>query len=236
MTAWVIWVILIICAYILGSVPASYLVGRARGIDLRQHGTRQVGGGNLWRTTSRKLGLMVGIFDFIKGMIMVWVAQMQGLDVAQQIVVGAATITGHNWPVFLRFHGGRGVATTLGVVMILPIINHTTPWPAVIAVGIVIIGTPIVRSSPLPVFLGAASLPLSNWALHERIAVIMAFLAIFLILAIKRLTAQPSAEAALISRARLLFNRLLFDRDIRDRKTWMYREPINPQELFDDNE
>ena len=232
----VVWAILIISAYLVGSIPASYLAGRARGIDLRQHGTKQVGGGNLWRTTSRKLGLMVGIFDFIKGMIMVWVAQMQGLDIAQQIVVGLAAIVGHNWPVFLHFHGGRGVATTLGIVMILPAINGTTPWPAVIAVGIVIIGTPIVRSSPLPVFMGVASLPLTNWAFHEKITIIMAFLAIFLIIAVKRLTAQPSAEIVSISRSRLLFNRLLFDRDIRDRKAWMYREPINTQELLDDNE
>ncbi len=229
-----IWVILIIGAYLVGSVPASYLAGKARGIDLRQHGTKQVGGGNLWRTTSRKLGLMVGIFDFIKGMIMVWLAQTQGLDFAQQIAVGMATIVGHNWPIFLRFHGGRGVATTLGIVIILPVINYTTPWPAVIAVGIVIIGTPIVRSSPLPVFLGAASLPLTSWGFHQSLAATLGFLAIFLVIVIKRLAAQPSAEAASISRSRLLFNRLLFDRDISDKKVWMYRKPVAQQEPWED--
>jgi len=236
MAIWVVWVILIIGAYLVGSVPASYLAGRARGIDLRQCGTKQVGGGNLWRTTSRKLGLTVGIFDFIKGMIMVWVAQWQGLDIAQQIVVGLAAIVGHNWPVFLRFHGGRGVATTLGIVIILPAINGTAPWPAVIAVGIVMLGTVIVRSSPLPVFLGAASLPLTNWALHEETAVIMAFISIFLVIAIKRLAAQPSNKPVSVSWKQLLLNRLFFDRDIRDRKAWMSREPINPQELLDDTE
>jgi glycerol-3-phosphate acyltransferase PlsY len=236
MAIWVIWIILIIGAYLVGSIPASYLAGRARGIDLRQHGTGQVGGGNLWRTTSRKLGLTVGIFDFIKGMIMVWVAQWQGLDIAQQIAVGLAAIVGHNWPIFLRFHGGRGVATTLGIVIILPVINYMTPWPAVIAVCIVIIGTPIIRSSPLPVFLGAASLPLSSWGLHLSLAVTLGFVSIFLVLVIKRLAAQPSSEATTISRNHLLLNRLLFDRDIRDRKAWMSRKPINPEDILDDTE
>lgn len=231
-----IWIVLIICAYLLGSVPVSYLAGKLRGIDLRQQGTKQVGGGNLWRMTSRKLGLTIGIYDFIKGMVMVWIAHLQGLDVAQQTVVGMAAIIGHNWPVFLRFHGGRGIATLLGIVIILPAINNMTPWPTIIAIGIVFIGYPVCRSSPLPVFLGAASLPLTNWILGAKNGVILAFLAIFLIIVIKRLTAQPSAEAASISKSRLLLNRLLFDRDISDKKVWMSRKPIDTQELLDDTE
>jgi glycerol-3-phosphate acyltransferase PlsY len=231
-----IWIVLIIGAYLVGSIPSSYLAAKSRGIDLRQHGTNQVGGGNLWRTTSRKLGLAVGIFDFIKGIIMVWVAHSQGLDVSQQVVVGLATVVGHNWPVFLRFHGGRGVATTLGVVMVIPAINGTTPWPAVIAIGIVMVGTVIIRSSPLPVFLGAASLPLTYWALREETTVVLAFLTLFLVLVIKRLTAQPSQESVAVSNKQLLINRLFFDRDIRDRKTWIARKPIDTQELLDDNE
>ena len=61
----VTWIILIIVGYLLGSIPLSYLVGKRRGINLKQQGTMQVGAGNLWRMTSRKLGLTVGIFDFI---------------------------------------------------------------------------------------------------------------------------------------------------------------------------
>jgi glycerol-3-phosphate acyltransferase PlsY len=232
----IIWIILIICAYLLGSVPASYLVAKTRGVDLRRQGTNQVGGGNLWRTTSRKFGLIVGIYDFVKGMLMIWIAYLQGLDVSQQIVVGLATVVGHNWPVFLRFHGGRGIATSLGVVIIIPFINGTTPWIAVIAIGIVVAITLIIRSSPLPVFVAAVSLPLSSWALKQETAVIMAYLAMFLVIAIKRLAAQPSKEPAAISRKLLLFNRLLFDRDIRDRKAWISQKPINAQELLDDTE
>ena len=67
------FILLIIAAYLLGSVPASYLVAKWwRGIDLRQYGTGQAGGGNLWRMTSWRLGLPVGIFDLSKGLVMVW--------------------------------------------------------------------------------------------------------------------------------------------------------------------
>ena len=212
MPDWAIWTILIISAYLLGALPVSYLVAKARGIDLTKQGTRQVGGGNLWRTTSRKFGLAVGIFDFVKGMVMVSIAHALDLNVAQQVVVGLAAVIGHNWPVFLRFHGGRGASTTLGIVIIIPALNESTALPAIISVCIVVIGTVIVRSSPLPVFLAAASLPVTYWAFQEESSVVMAFLAIFLVIAIKRMTAQPVSEKLTISRKQLLFNRLLFEK------------------------
>ena len=121
MDTWIKFAILVIASYLLGAVPSSYLAARSRGIDLRKQGTHQVGGGNLWRTTSRKLGLFVGIFDFFKGMLMVLIAWRLGLDAGQQLAVGLAAVVGHNWPVFLRFHGGRGVATSLGIIIILPL-------------------------------------------------------------------------------------------------------------------
>ena len=221
----IIWIVLIIAAYLLGSVPVSYLAARSRGIDLRRQGTKQVGGGNLWRTTSRKLGLAAGLFDFAKGMAMVWLAQTQGLGVDQQVIVGLGAIVGHNWPLFLNFHGGRGIATLLGIVMILPAINMMSPWPAVIAIGIVAVGTLILRSSPFPVFVGVTSLPVTNGIFYRDATIALGFVAIFLIVVLKRLTAQPSAEAASISKTNLFLNRLLFDRDIRDRHVWVYRKP-----------
>jgi len=103
-----IWFALILAAYLLGSVPVTYLAARfARGIDIRQYGSGHLGGGNLWRMTSWKLGLPVIVFDLGKGVLMVWVAQILGLSVAQQLVVGAAAVVGHNWSIFLRFGGGR---------------------------------------------------------------------------------------------------------------------------------
>jgi glycerol-3-phosphate acyltransferase PlsY len=230
----IIWIILIVCGYLLGSFPMSLLAGKARGIDLRKHGTHQVGAGNLWRTTSRKLGLTVGIFDFGKGAIMMWIAAGQGLDAGQQMVVGLAAVVGHNWPIFLRFHGGRGAATSLGIVIFNPVLNSVSPWPSVIGVGSVVILTIIIRSSAVPVLIGAASLPVTTVIFNDKVAVITAYLAMFLIIVIKRLTAQAMPEDIKISRSQLILNRLLFDRDIRDKRAWIHRKPINELEKLDD--
>jgi len=228
-----IWIILIICAYLVGSVPSSYLAAKSRGIDLRRHGTFQVGGGNLWRTTSRKLGLTVGIFDFIKGALMVGIAHLQGLDAGQQLAVGLAVVVGHNWPIFLRFHGGRGIATSIGLILILPAINEVTPWPSTVFMVILVVGAIVLRTTPVPILIGMVLLPVTSQIFQEPLSVTMGFLAMVLIIIIKRLTAQPATEAARIGTGRLLLNRLLFDRDIADRTTWVHRKPVKPEELLD---
>jgi glycerol-3-phosphate acyltransferase PlsY len=217
---------LMIVAYLLGSVPVSYLVGRRKGIDLRKQGTRQVGGGNLWRMTSRTLGLLVGFWDFFKGLLVVVIAWLVGLDAGQQLMVGLAIIVGHNWPVFLRFHGGRGIATLLGVVVILPVLNDIAPWPSVIAVGFVVIMFAIFRTSALPVLVGVASLPLTSWLFHAPNVVALTYFAIFVIVVIKRLTAQKAREKRRIGIWRLLGNRLFYDRDIGDRRAWVGRKVV----------
>lgn len=221
-----IWLVLMLAAYLLGSVPVAYLAARLfRRMDLRQCGTRQVGTGNLWRMTSWRIGLPVGVFDFSKGLVMVWVAQAVGLDIAQQLVVGLAAIIGHNWPIFLRFSGGRGLAPTVGVMLIIPFINDMSPWPTVVFLAILVIGTVILRSSPLPSLIGVAALPLVGWSFHEPLPVILCLLAILLVMVLKRLAVPRTAEASSLGKAQLFFNRLLFDRDIGDRITWMYRSP-----------
>ncbi|MBC8477791.1 MAG: glycerol-3-phosphate acyltransferase [Dehalococcoidia bacterium] len=226
-----IWFVLILAAYLLGSFPAAYLAAKlTRGIDIRHYGTGQVGGGNLWRMTSWKLGLPVGVFDIGKGVVMVWVAQLLEMSVAQQLVVGAAAVIGHNWSVFLRFGGGRGVATAMGVILILPLINEMTPWPTITCFACLVAGSVMLRSSPLPVMVGVASLPIVS-AIYEPVTTTLGFLAILLIMVIKRLVAPRAAEATSVSKKRMLLSRLLFDRDIMDRKVWMSRLPFKAKDL-----
>ena len=218
------WIILIVAGYLLGSLPLSYLVGKARGINLKKQGTHQVGAGNLWRLASRRLGLIVGIWDFIKGIILVLIAYFLGMDAGEQLVIGLAVIVGHNWPVWLRFHGGRGIATFMGLTVILPSLNQSvSPWPTIIAYGFVIIMLAIYHSTPLPVLIATASLPLTSWLFHAGTSVAAAYLAIFLVVVLKRLTAQPAPEKLQSSHWRLYMNRLFFDRDIADRHAWVHR-------------
>ena len=218
------FVLLVLAAYLLGSVPAAYLATRlSRGVDIRQYGSGNVGVANLWRLTSRWLAILVVIFDLAKGMVMVWVAQEIGLGIAEQVTVGVAAIIGHNWPVFLGFSGGRGILTTIGVVFIL------MPWGVAIFLTILSF-TILVKSSPLPVLAGIAALPLASWffgqplGIEEPLPVTLGFLAIFLIIVIRRLTARQTTTVS-IGKKQLLLNRLLFDRDIRDKEAWTHRVP-----------
>ena len=209
--------LLIIGAYLLGSVPTAYLAAKwPCGVDIRQYGTGNVGIANLWGMTSRRFTIPVIIFDLGKGAAMVWAAQLMGLDIVQQVTVGLVAIIGHNWPVFLRFNGGRGILTTMGVVFLL------MPWGIVVILAGALLAL-LIKTSPLPALGGITILPLVSWGLGEPLAVTLGFLAIFLVTIIRRLTAPRSAEAISISKRRLLFNRLLFDRDISDREAWLYR-------------
>ena len=134
-------------------------------------------------------------------------------------------IVGHNWPVFLRFNGGRGNLTTLGVVAIL------VPWLALVILAIAFSLAPF-RQLALGVFLGIVSLPIASWffsqilGIADKLSVALGFLAMLLIVIIRRLAAPRTSVTASVSRRQLLVNRLLFDRDIRDREAWIHRAPL----------
>ncbi len=217
------WGLLIVGAYLLGSVPAAYLAARwSRGIDIRQCGDGNVGATNLMRLTSKRIAIPVIIFDLGKGVVMVLVAKLVGLETYQQVTVGLAAIVGHNWPVFLRFNGGRGIFTTLGIIFILV----PRPWLGLIAL-IIAYGMAPFRQLALGTIIAVASLPIFSWFLpqlfgiEKPLPIALGFVAIFLLVVIRRLTAPRTIFTASVTLRQLLVNRLLFDRDIRDRKAWI---------------
>ncbi len=218
--------LLISASYLLGSVPAAYLVAKwTRGVDLRQYGSGNVGATNLMGLTSKWIAILVIIFDLGKGLAMVWAAQLIGLGIAQQVTVGLAAIIGHNWPVFLRFSGGRGILTALGVVLILPSINNMVHWGAIIALAITAIGLFVIHNLPLGVIVGVAAVPLVSWGFGEPLPFTLGFLAMFLIGVARRLTVPRAAIAKSVSWRQLFVNRLLLDRDIKEREIWIHRSP-----------
>ena len=224
------FVLLLLGAYLLGAVPAAYLAAKwSRGIDIRQYGSGNVGAANLMGLTSKWVAIPVLIFDLGKGMPTVWAAQLIGLGLAQQVAVGLAAIVGHNWPVFLRFSGGRGQLTILGVAFFLPVINGLVPWEviALFALAAAIFFT--IHNFPLATGAGVAVMPLVSWGLGEPLPMTLGFLAMFLIMIIRRLTAPKTPVTASVPPRQLLLNRLLFDRDIRDRKAWVYRQPVKQE-------
>jgi glycerol-3-phosphate acyltransferase PlsY len=217
--------LLILGAYLLASVPAAYLVARwSRGIDIRQYGSGNVGAANVLTVVSKRWAIPVVIFDIGKGVLAIWVAQLLGLAVVEQIAVGLATIIGHNWPVFLRFQGGRGIFTSLGVILIL------SPIVGLIILVIAYSFAPF-RKLSLGVFIALVSLPILSWFLSQppgsegQLPITLGYLAILVIAIIKRLTAPRTSVTASVSLGQLLLNRLLLDRDIRDREAWIHRTP-----------
>ncbi len=218
------FILLALVAYLLGSVPAAYLAGRwSRGVDIRKYGGGNVGAGNAWRFASKPLAVVVIVFDLGKGMVMVWAAQQAGLGIAEQVVAGVAVVIGHNWPVFLRFSGGRGVLTTLGVALVLPVINNLVPWGLITGLAIAALFFFILRDSALGVGLAFAAMPLVSWGLGEPTPLPLGFLAMFLIVLFRRLTAPRTSLSASVPQGELLVSRLLFDRDIRDREAWLHQ-------------
>jgi glycerol-3-phosphate acyltransferase PlsY len=223
------FVLLLLGGYLLGSVPAAYLAARwSRGIDIRQHGSGNIGASNVLATGSKWLSIGVIIFDVGKGMLPIYIAHLLGLALYQQVTIGLATIIGHNWPVFLRFSGGRGSLTAVGVLFVL------SPWLTLILVAFAFAWAPF-RQLALGTLGALILLPIFSWFLSEPLGIeralslTLGFLAIFLLVVIRRLTAPKTSLTASVSTRQLLLNRLLFDRDIRDREAWIRRQPLKPK-------
>jgi glycerol-3-phosphate acyltransferase PlsY len=118
-------------AFLLGSIPTGYLVARAKGIDIRQHGSGNIGATNVFRTLGKPLGVLVFFIDALKGFAAVWLAMHYGGASAWPgIAAAVAVIAGHNYTPWLGFKGGKGIATSAGVLMAL------MPW-AVLAIALV---------------------------------------------------------------------------------------------------
>jgi glycerol-3-phosphate acyltransferase PlsY len=110
-------VVILFVAYLLGSLPIGLYVGKmVRGIDIRQYGSGNIGASNVWRELGRSWGILVFLLDVAKGLLPTVVAHnAHGSPVWLPIATGVAAILGHNFSPFLRFKGGKGVATSLGV-------------------------------------------------------------------------------------------------------------------------
>lgn len=114
-------VLLLVAAYLLGSMPSSWLAGRLAGVDLRRRGSGNLGGTNVFRVLGWRYALPVVVADVGKGFVPVWFFPVWDGAGSPQLALayGLAAIAGHVWSVFLRFDGGKGVATSGGVLLAL---------------------------------------------------------------------------------------------------------------------
>lgn len=108
-------IILVVAAYLLGSIPTGLLLARAFGVDIRSAGSGNIGATNVYRTLGRKVGILTLAGDCLKGLIPVLAANYLGVADGWIALTGLAAFLGHVYTVFLGFKGGKGVATALGV-------------------------------------------------------------------------------------------------------------------------
>jgi len=150
----------VVFSYFLGSIPTAYIAGRIiAGRDIRKMGDENAGAANAYRQLNPKAGIIVGIIDAFKGAAVILIAMAAGVPQIAILFAGLAAVIGHNWPVFLGFRGGRGVATTLGILLVLV----TIPM-LILALPTVLILVWRRNVTPSMTFLFIA-LPFIGWAL-----------------------------------------------------------------------
>lgn len=156
--------------YLIGSIPAGYLMGRFRGIDIRRHGSGNIGATNVGRVLGRKWGLMVFAFDFLKGFLPLYLVRSLVFPDSESwmvslllVLCGTAAILGHNYPVWLGFKGGKGIATSAGV------LGALLPWVLAVALTLWIVAVLTMRTVSIASLLAATSLPLAAaWFYPEQ--------------------------------------------------------------------
>ncbi|VEF48106.1 membrane protein YgiH [Bacillus freudenreichii] len=112
-----LYFVVFLLSYLIGSIPSGLIVGKLfYGIDIREHGSGNLGGTNTFRTLGKKAGAAVTIADILKGTVTIFLPMIFGLDV-HPLLVGMFAVIGHSFPVFANFRGGKAVATSAGVLL-----------------------------------------------------------------------------------------------------------------------
>ena len=115
----------VVAAYLIGSIPFAFLLARRRGVDLRLEGSGNVGASNVLRTSGMTLAVLAMTLDGLKGTLAVLLAQGVAPGSIAPVAAGLASVIGHLYPPWLRFHGGKGVATAAGAFSLLAPVAFT---------------------------------------------------------------------------------------------------------------
>ena len=227
-------VLLIAGAYFFGSIPTAYWMGRLiRGIDLRAYGSGNVGISNFARHVGKRWTVLVILLDVaVKGPVPMVIASSKVLDLGLpvEVAAGIAVIVGHNWSIFIRFSGGRGMGTVLGVVGSLSFVLVWVYLLTSFSIWMAIWGATKRRDSAVSWVVSAALLPAYSVVLSLPIEVTLYALAFLLITVVKRATSNNPAYWTVVDGFRpalkLLLIRILFDRDTLSKESWVGRSPV----------
>jgi glycerol-3-phosphate acyltransferase PlsY len=150
-------ILLILFGYLMGSVPVGFILGSRSGIDVREVGSGNVGATNVARVVGKRQGILTLIADTAKGFLPVILAMQLGASLAATVLVGAAAFLGHLYPIFLKFKGGKGVATALGVFLAV------APMATLVLVALFAVTVLASRIVSLSSILTAVAAPIIFW-------------------------------------------------------------------------
>jgi len=171
------YILTVFAAYLLGSIPTGFLVAKARGIDICMVGSGNIGATNVFRFLGKPAGIFVLFADALKGWLAVvgvtWVV-IQAFHLSQdqvtkewlQICAGVCAILGHNFTCWLHFKGGKGIATSAGVLTAL------VPLSLIIILGVWIVVFALSRYVSLSSICAALTLPFAAWLTHQSVTMI----------------------------------------------------------------
>ncbi|OEF99414.1 acyl-phosphate glycerol 3-phosphate acyltransferase [Vulcanibacillus modesticaldus] len=170
------YIIVVLIGYLIGSIPTALIVSKRKNIDITKHGSGNIGATNSFRVLGKKSGILVTIIDILKGVIpTLFVLFWQGELMA--VIVGIAAIIGHSFSMYVKFKGGKSVATSAGVMLVL---SPQSIFVGVVVFAIVLFVTKYVSLSSM---MAAISVAVSVWYIEHLLAIkiAVAFISAFII-------------------------------------------------------
>jgi len=210
------------CCYLIGAIPISYLLGKFWAkIDIRVHGSRNVGASNLAVHGGKNIGIIAGLMDcLIKGTFTIlFLDVILDMNSYFLLIASMSVVAGHNWSIFIGFEGGRGIATAFGLLMGFQM------WEEILVLTVLlgIIGRLILyKDSGVWCFISFGSLPLLCFAFQEQTHIIVFSVLLGVMLILKRLMSNGNNIRKGSLKSTLLC-RLVFDRDIPSKTSWLDR-------------
>lgn len=173
---WITYILVIVLSYLLGSVPTGFLAGKAKGLDIRSIGSGNIGATNVFRALGTTAGILVLVLDGLKGFVAAtWLcdAVQHFLPIPQdqveylRITAGLASVLGHNFTCWLSFKGGKGIATSAGVLAAL------VPWALLVILAVWVIVFAVSRYVSLASICASAVLPFAAWLTGGTLTLIL---------------------------------------------------------------
>ena len=183
----VTWFICLLGAYLVGSIPFGVLIARSKGVDIRAHGSKNIGATNVGRVLGRRFGITCFVLDMLKGALPVliggaileWLGQpvhtLAALELTLWLLIAAAAVLGHIFSIYLRFAGGKGVATAFGALvavwpmLTLPVLGALLVWIATVAITRMISLASVIAACSVPVLVWVNLIVLHNLDMGESL-------------------------------------------------------------------